>query len=244
MTSILDRPFPLDRIGSNMALPDANMLLTLSDDTGNVEVKSNLKADAGTITRVDADEPIAFVADDGIIIPSRTTTERDAITSPPDASVIFNSTDNELQIFHSSQWNGSAYGNMFFRDNVTVTTINTVDVFEDVLNFGAGELKETTFASDTLTTGNITATYSIGYAVCIIDSTNTTYETAIEIDGTIRDESLSCTTIPTGGNPDSLGGTFILTVGALKDIKLVIRNVSNTANVTVIHASVVITRIR
>ncbi len=227
-----------------MVLKAEDMIATYTADTGNFKADSDVKLTAGTFTRNTADEPIKFVADDGIILPSRTTTQRDAITSPPDGSFLFNSTDNELNVFHSSQWNGSAYGNMFQRDNATATTINTTDVFEDVLNFGAGELKETTFASDTLTTGSISATYLIHYAGCIDDSTNNIYETAIEVDGTIRDESLSCTTIPTGGNPDNVVGTFILTIAANKDIKLVVRNRSTSQNVTFVHASVVITRIR
>jgi len=136
------------------------------------------------------------------------------------------------------------YGGMFQRDNAIDTTINTVDVWEDVVNFSTGELEQTSFAASVLTTGDIATTYKIDYSLCIDNGTNRIYETAIEIDGVIQDESISCTTIPTGGRPDNLGGTFIKTVAAGKDIKLVIRNLSDTTDVLVVHASVSIVGIR
>ena len=227
-----------------MSNPDEDMIVTLDATTGVPEVLSNIKANSGTLTRATADEPIQIVADDGLIIPIRTTTERDAIVDPQDGAVIFISTDDELQIYHSAQWNGSAYGNMYQRLNAVVTTINTVGVFEDVLNFTAGELKETTFSSSVLATGDITATYQISYGACISGSTNKTFESAIEVDGAVRDESASCATVATGGNDVSLGSSFILTIGPNKDIKMVIRNATDTSNLTVIDASVSITRIR
>lgn len=136
------------------------------------------------------------------------------------------------------------YGNMFQVNNATPTTINTVDVFEDVVNFTAGEVEQTTFASSTLATGSISTAYLVTYSACIQNSTNVTFETAIEIDGTVRDESHACATIATGGNDVSLSGSFILTIGANKDIKLVIANKTNTANVIVVDASVSVTGIR
>lgn len=197
-------------------------IMVFSEDSGNVEI---------------GDET-------GAVFPPFTTTERDAVSSPKDGAVIFNTTDNELQTYHSGQWNGSAYGNMYIINNVTATTINTKDQFEDVLNFTQGELKEVTFGSDTLTTPDATITYEISYSACLAGSTNTSFEVAIEVDGIVRDESHSCTTIATGGNAVSLSGTFILTVGALKGIKLVVANKTNTSNVVIVDASVVVTRIR
>ena len=227
-----------------MVLDAASTIATYTDDTSNLKADSDITVIEGTMTRFTADNPIIIEADDGLVVPNLTTTERDAISTPLDGAVIFNSTDNELQNYHSSQWNGSVYGGMYQRDNAVVTTINTVDVWEDVLNFSTGEVKEASFASSVLTTGGITATYEINYFACVDDSTNRTYETAIEVDGVVRDESLSCTTIPTGARPDSMSGGFFLTIGVNKDIKLVIRNITDSSNVTVIHASVILTRIR
>lgn len=136
-----------------------------------------------------------------------------------------------------------SYANMFQRDNAVVTTINTVNIFEDVVNFTTGEKKTITFASSTLTTGNASETYLIQYDACIDDTTNKTYEMAIKVGGIIQNESLSCTTIPTGGNPDGLGGNLIKTIAANKDIKLVIRNITDTSNVVVVHASVSLLKI-
>lgn len=225
-----------------MSRPIEDVIPTYRSDGGNLEKTSDIKADAGTLTRATADEPIKIVADDGLIVPSRTKTERDAIADPQDGSVLFNSTDKEINYYANNQWNGSASGNMYQVNNIVVTTINTKDVFEDVHNFVAGELKETTFASSILTTGNIQYQYMITYSACIVGSTNTTFEMAIKIDGVIRDESHSCNTIATGGSDVSMSGNFILTIGELKDIVLVMANKSSTSNAIVLDASVSIVR--
>lgn len=140
---------------------------------------------------------------------------------------------------------GPVYGNMYQRDNGAATTINSLGVFEEVLNFLSGELKKVTFDSSILTTPDDGRShpYNLSYSACVANGTGKTFETAIEVDGTVRDESLSCTTIPVGGNPDGIGGGFPLTIGPNKDIKLVIRNLSGNQNVTVIHASMMLTRI-
>jgi len=228
-----------------MGLPDEDVVATYTSNTENIKTDSDIKAKEGTVTRKTADEPIIFVADDGVVMPLRTTTQRDAISDPQDGAIIFNTTDNELQYYHSAQWNGSTYGNMYQVNNVAATTINTIDVFEDVLNFVTGEIKEITFASDALTTpSDETNAYLINYTACIDGLTNTTYEMAIEVDGTVRDESHSCATIATGGKDVGLSGGFILTIGASKDIKLVIANKTGTNNIIVVDASVTMTRIR
>ena len=205
-----------------MSLPDEDQIIVFSADTGNVKTGSDL----------------------GVVLPSFTTTERDAISTPKNGAVIFNSTDNELQSYHSGQWNGSAYGEMYQVNNAVVTTINTVNVFEDIVNFTVGELKETTFSSSTLTTGLITATYLVTYSACLDGISNKTYEVAVKVDGTVRDESHSCVTIATGGRDVSVSGSFILTIGDEEDIKLVIANVNDSTNVIIVDASLNITRIR
>lgn len=204
-----------------MPLPLSDQIMVFSADTGHSEPGTNL----------------------GAVLPSFTDTERDAISSPKDGAMIFNTTDNEMQLFFNDQWNGSVYGEMFQVNNIVATTINTMDVFEDVVNFSTGEMKETAFASSTLTTGQA-GTYLVTFSACIENSTNVTYEMAVKIDGTVRDESHTCATIATGGNDVSMSGSFILTIAASKDIKLVIANKTNTANPTIIDASVNIVRIR
>lgn len=147
--------------------------------------------------------------------------------------------------------NGVRYGNylqpfgcMFQVNNAVVTTINTQNVFEDVLNFTTGELEQTTFGSSVLTTGSVATTYLVTFSACLENSTNVTYELAVEVDGVVRDESHTCATIATGGNDVSLSGNFILAIGASKDIKLVVANKTNTSNVTVLDASLSIVGIR
>lgn len=134
------------------------------------------------------------------------------------------------------------YGNMYQKGNTTATTIGTKDVFEDVVNFIEGETDDVSFLSSVLTT-NVAGMYAIDYSACVDSSTGNTFETAIEIDGIIRDESFDCSTIGVGSTPNSLSGTFIRPIGASIGVKLVIRNITNANNATVVHASVVIKRI-
>ena len=49
-------------------------------------------------------EFIAGSADGGPLIPSYTTTERNAISSPASGMIIYNSTDSRLQVYTGSSW--------------------------------------------------------------------------------------------------------------------------------------------
>lgn len=216
-----------------------NVIATYNEATNNLKVDSDITVIGCVFAHTQADRAIKFEADKGIVVPSITTTERDAITSPDNGAIIYNSTDDEMNFFYNSQWNRSTYGNMFQRDNATFTTINTVNIWEDVVNFVTGEVKEVSFASSTLITpSDTTGTYMIQYNACIEDGTTKLYELSIEIDGTIHDASLSCLTIPIASNPASLGGSFIATIGASKSVKLLVRNTTNADDILIINSSV------
>ena len=49
-------------------------------------------------------EFIAGSADGGPLVPSYTTTERNAISSPASGMIIYNSTDSRLQVYTGSSW--------------------------------------------------------------------------------------------------------------------------------------------
>jgi len=80
-------------------LPDTDILPTYDSNTGNIKISSEVKCICGVFTLVPSDKPIKFIADDGIVVPSRTTTERDAIPSPENGAVIFNSTIEQFNFF-------------------------------------------------------------------------------------------------------------------------------------------------
>jgi hypothetical protein len=52
------------------------------------------------------------VADGGPLVPSYTTTERNAITSASTGEVIYNSTDSRLQVYNGSSWQSLEQGDV------------------------------------------------------------------------------------------------------------------------------------
>lgn len=88
-----------------MALPIKDVIATYNSNGDNFGIIGEVKLLAGVFTMPTADEPIKFVADDGIVVPSRTTTERDAIADPQDGAILQDSTEDRVNAYFRDRWN-------------------------------------------------------------------------------------------------------------------------------------------
>lgn len=86
----------------------------------------------------------------------------------------------------------SIHGEMYLHDNVVVTTINTVNVWEKVLNFLTGMVDRVTFATSRLT-AQVPGRYLVQATISSASAAvNQTLEIGIAKNGTVVDK----TTIP------------------------------------------------
>ena len=111
-----------------MVRPCKDVIATYNSNGDNVAITGEVKLLAGVFTMPVADEPIKFVADNGIVVPPRTTTERDAIADPNDGAVIFNSTAELFNFFFNSEWR--AFIERPLQETVTTTpfAVTTEDI--------------------------------------------------------------------------------------------------------------------
>jgi len=83
----------------------------------------------------------------------------------------------------------TSHGEMYQNDNSTATTINTINVWEEVGNFSGGELLNVSFANDSLTVATA-ATYHIVVSLSTAAaSPNKNFEFAISVNDTIVDKT-------------------------------------------------------
>lgn len=130
-----------------------------------------------------------------------------------------------------------AVGEMYQNDNATATTINTVNVWEHVVNFSEGVTETITFASNALTvasTGNYLLMGSISSQSAFV---NKDIEFAISIDDAISTKTISKRRYGnTGTGSQSISA--ILSLTANEAIKLEVRNLTDANDITIIDANI------
>lgn len=180
---------------------------TYSEDGGNFKITSDITAVSGTLTRVTADEPIKFVSDDGVIIPSRTETERDAIADPQNGAVIYNSTYDCIDYYFNSKWNAfdPVFGVMYLAGNATATSGTGVNKIAGTYAAPAF-LNRFSHAGGTLTyTGVRQLTCIIDVTIsCILNTDNfEVFEFTVRVNG-VEQTQKGCTTTSNIDDPSNV----------------------------------------
>lgn len=126
-------------------------------------------------------------------------------------------------------------GEMFQQANAVETTINTINIWEQVINFSQGELSFIAFATNTFTIqtpGKYLCNTSIT-ANAVTASQD--FEFALSINDVIQAKAIVPRNFSTtSGN---LGITSILTLAEDDEVKLEVRNLTNANNILVTHAN-------
>lgn len=125
-------------------------------------------------------------------------------------------------------------GEMFQQANVVETTINTVNIWEQVINFSEGEISFVTFATNTFTI------QTAGKYLCnaAITANAVTSNQDFQFAFSINDAIQAKTTIPRNFTTSSgnIGMTAMLTLAVDDEVKLEVRNVTNANNILVTHS--------
>jgi len=144
-------------------------------------------------------------------------------------------------IYGSAEFKGdhTYYGEMYQAGNANVTTINTVNVWEEVDNFSTGDVRGITFADSDLTiSAGSDGTYLVIYTVSADSAVAAKdFEMAISIDDGIQSECTTSRTFASTTTGNS-GGQCILDLTATDVIKLEVRNTTDDNNVTVIDSNI------
>jgi hypothetical protein len=173
-----------------------------------------------------------------LLIDNKSTT-----TSFIDGTMAAATVDQLLTVNGSFEPAENGFGNMYQKDNATVTTINTVNVWEKVENFSAGALRKCTFATNTLTTPAHAGSYKISATISSsAASANKIFEFAIYVEGVeavggIVRRKFSSTDVGT------MAVTCVATLAASDTVELYVRNITDTTNHTIVHSSVSLFRI-
>lgn len=104
-----------------MASPSKDVIATYDSNAGNFDITGEVKLVSGVFTMDTPDEPIKFVADDGVIVPSRTTTQINAIADPQDGAIIHDSSIDFFKFRFQGAWNLFRYNN-YEEENTQATT--------------------------------------------------------------------------------------------------------------------------
>jgi hypothetical protein len=135
-----------------------------------------------------------------------------------------------------------AHGSMTQSGNSTDTTINTVNVWEQVLNYSAGLLDNATFASSAITIGldgDYDVTWTCGASV---GATNKVFEFSVSVNDVIQDNL----TIPRKFATLDIGaiaGTGLLRLHQGDVLKFEARNLTDATDVLVVNSTVTAHRI-
>lgn len=126
-------------------------------------------------------------------------------------------------------------GEMFQQANAVETTINTVDIWEQIVNFNAGDLSFVTFASDTFTVQ--TAGDYLCNASITANATNASqnFEFAFSINDAIQTKSVQHRVFTTASG--NIGIVALLALAEDDEVKLEVRNTDNSNNVLVTNAN-------
>lgn len=137
--------------------------------------------------------------------------------------------------------NENDYGEMYQYDNSNATTINTVDIWEEVNNFTAGELGSTsegiTFNAQSLVIKR-NGLYHVNYSASIeAASTNKDFEFAISVNDNIENKSIIKRYIATNDTGD-ISGTCLINLNKDDYIKFEVRNLTDATNITIVDCNV------
>ncbi len=150
--------------------------------------------------------------------------------SPDDAGDYPGAVSSNVQLMNTNH-NFRAYGEAYIHNNVTVTTINTVNVWEQITGFTAGELKDVTFSSDSFT-AKVKGKYQCIVALAGTSAgTNKIFEHAVSVEAAIIDKSSiprKYATIDIGALPVSA----ILDLDVDDVVRLEVRNITDANNYT------------
>lgn len=135
------------------------------------------------------------------------------------------------------------YGGMFINANSTATTINTVNVWEEVsAGFETGLLSGVTFDTNTLVAGNA-GVYLVNATIsCISASAGRTFQFAISVNDTIIDKTLAERRFAPSTDIGVLSLTGLLNLSASDVVKLEVRNVAHDTDITIEYANIIISR--
>lgn len=125
---------------------------------------------------------------------------------------------------------------MFISDNGSATTINTVNVWEEIDNFTAGETKGCTVSGSDITI-NTDAIYLIVASIsATAAATNKVFQFAASIDNVIQAHiQIERKFATTDVGSMSING--ILTLLESEVVKLEVRNITDATNITIKHAN-------
>ena len=123
-----------------------------------------------------------------------------------------------------------AYGEMYQNDNATATTINTVDVWEEVNNFSSGELNLVTFADSDLTVTEV-GKYHLNVSLSGIPQTaNHTFEFAISVNDAIVTKTKSKRLFSSVSDSGTISLNGIIDLAVNDVVKLELRNLTTGTN--------------
>lgn len=133
---------------------------------------------------------------------------------------------------------------MFLADNANATVISVKDTWYTVLNFGAGSLNNWAFSNSVLTAlSGAGGEYILQYYICLTGAKDDTYEFALAINDTIKNETLSCKYSDILNEEISMAGGACLRISPDDEIKLKVRNRTNAGNATIVYANVSVHRV-
>lgn len=219
-----------------MTLPAHNIIATYTSNTENIDITSDIKADGGTISRATSNEPITVMADDGLIMPSLTTTERDAIIDPQDGATIYNSTHQCMEYYFNSQWNAfdPVYGIMYLAGNSTATSGSGENKIAGTYSAPAF-LNKFTHSGGTLTyTGARTLTCIIDVTIsCIVNTDNfEIFEFSIRVNN-IKQTQVGCSTTSNSDDPSNVTFQVPIQLNTNDTIELYGQHTSGLSDFTV-----------
>lgn len=122
------------------------------------------------------------------------------------------------------------YGEMYQNDNATATTINTINVWEEVNNFSSGELNGVTFANSDLTVTKA-GKYHLNASISGIPQTaNHTFEFAVSVNDNIITKTKNKRLFSSTSDSGSISLNGILNLSANDVVKLELRNLTTGTN--------------
>lgn len=141
----------------------------------------------------------------------------------------------------------TAYGNLYVRGNATATTINTINVWEQITVFTtASASKDVTVdpTEDHILINN-TGDYQINLSVSFSGGANDTYEVLVKKNNGATDVDPLIITSKMGGSGDVVksAANGIATLTAADTLEVWVRNTDTTANATFIDASLSVERL-
>lgn len=133
------------------------------------------------------------------------------------------------------------YGEMYQAGNATATTVSASDTWYPVANFSAGHIDDIPFASNALTPPS-SGHFHFWVSATVTGSVGDEIRIGVGLDGTVNENHVSESELQST-DVQALSVTGILEVTAGQALKLYVKNVAATNNVTVVNATVVVKKI-